>query len=65
MRSTSQRCDTEYLCSTEPLGVLSLLSLALGAHPELHGVTESAVIWADDVRRDANPANGELVMPLR
>lgn len=45
--------------------MLSLLSLALGAHPELHGVTESAVIWADDVRRDANPANGELVMPLR
>ena len=23
------------------------------------------MIWADDVRRDANPANGHLMMPLR
>lgn len=23
------------------------------------------MIWADDVRRDANPANGQLMMPLR
>lgn len=30
-----------------------------------YGSETNAVIWADDVRRDANPANGQLMMPLR
>lgn len=74
--TAGQRRDTEYHHDVKHLGVLSHLPFA-GHLPgcwrprarrgEAQGDYggENAVIWADDVRRDASAANGQLMMPLR